>query len=367
MKKKILISYVSYSNTSKCVAYNIYDKLDKKKYIVSLIDLSEYGSKINMFSNFLFKNNLELLSGLFLKLVNNKLMAISYEKQSIKCFDSEELRSIFSTYNPDLVLTTHYCASYIVTYYNRLRITNTKIISIVTDYTAHTSWIMNSKEIDKYVVSNEILKSDFIKKGVDTSTIYPYGLPSNLSASTDDYETILKKYSLKNDKPIYLFFIDIERGFEYFKTIIKKDLPVYYILATSKNISLKVKCEEYIYKNDIKNVLVLGYTKDITNLISVSDVIISKPGSSTINECILMGKPLILTSPSNSSEVFNMKYILKNHFGMKATTPTSLKRKISLCLNYPFIINSYRNKLKKISSVSSTEKICKLIYDTINE
>ena len=49
MKKKILISYVSYSNTSKSVAYNIYDKLDKKKYIVSLIDLSEYGSKINMF------------------------------------------------------------------------------------------------------------------------------------------------------------------------------------------------------------------------------------------------------------------------------------------------------------------------------
>ena len=91
MKKKILISYVSYSNTSKSVAYNIYDKLDKKKYIVSLIDLSEYGSKINMFSNFLFKNNLELLSGLFLKLVNNKLMAISYKKQSIKCFDSEEL------------------------------------------------------------------------------------------------------------------------------------------------------------------------------------------------------------------------------------------------------------------------------------
>ena len=67
MKKKILISYVSYSNTSKSVAHNIYDKLDKKKYIVSLIDLSEYGSKINMFSNFLFKNNLELLSGLFLK------------------------------------------------------------------------------------------------------------------------------------------------------------------------------------------------------------------------------------------------------------------------------------------------------------
>lgn len=32
MKKKILISYVSYSNTSKSVAYNIYDKLDKKIY-----------------------------------------------------------------------------------------------------------------------------------------------------------------------------------------------------------------------------------------------------------------------------------------------------------------------------------------------
>lgn len=367
MKKKILISYISYSNTSKSVAYKIYDKLDKSKYVVSLIDLSMYGSKVNMFNSFLFKNNLEVISSLFLKLVNNKFVSNGYEKQSIKCFDSKELRGVFSTFNPDLVVSTHYSVGYIVGYYNKMKITNSKIISIVSDYTAHSSWIMNSKEIDKFVVGSEIIKSDFVKKGVDKSIIYSYGLPSSLSESTEDKCITLKKYSLKNDKPIYLFFADIINGYEYFKSITKSELDVYFIVLTSKNSELKSKCEEYIYKNDIKNVLVLGYTKDITNLINVSSAIITKPGSSTINECILMCKPLILLNPSNSSEVFNMKYILKNHFGMKAKTPISLRRKIKVVLSYPFIMNSYKNRLKKIVSISSCENICKLVDSTVNE
>ena len=57
-----------------------------------------------------------------------------------------------------------------------------------------------------------------------------------------------------------------------------------------------------------------------------------------------MGKPVIMTNPQNSSEVFNMKYILKNHFGLKARTPISLRRKVKLLNTYSFILNSVKNK-----------------------
>ena len=75
------------------------------------------------------------------------------------------------------------------------------------------------------------------------------------------------------------------------------------------------------------------------------------------------GKPVLMTNPQNSSEVFNMKYILKNHFGLKARTPISLRRKVKLLNTYSFILNSMKNKIKK--QISSNEGSIDLLIESI--
>ena len=40
MKKRVLISYLSYSKLSLNTAYNLYDLLDKNKYDIHLLDIS---------------------------------------------------------------------------------------------------------------------------------------------------------------------------------------------------------------------------------------------------------------------------------------------------------------------------------------
>jgi len=56
MKKRVLISYLSYSKLSLNTAYNLYDLLDKNKYDIHLLDISNYfNNKINIFNNYSIK------------------------------------------------------------------------------------------------------------------------------------------------------------------------------------------------------------------------------------------------------------------------------------------------------------------------
>ena len=97
MKKRVLISYLSYSKLSLNTAYNLYDLLDKNKYDIHLLDISNYfNNKINIFNNYLFKDyKISLLNGLLYKVMNNKIVSKQYYKYSIKCFDSTNLRDYF--------------------------------------------------------------------------------------------------------------------------------------------------------------------------------------------------------------------------------------------------------------------------------
>lgn len=137
--------------------------------------------------------------------MNNKIVSKQYYKYSIKCFDSTNLRDYFKKIKPELIICTHYSASYISAYYNKSKLINSKIVNFVTDYTMHESWTINSKEIDKYVVQNDIVKNEFIKKGINPKDIYSYNINTNLD-SVEDKNTILKKYSLKKDKKKLFIF-----------------------------------------------------------------------------------------------------------------------------------------------------------------
>lgn len=367
MKKKIIICYSNYSSASLSVANNIKNALDNSKYEVKSIDINDYANKLNIFSNALFKetNRIKFLSGFLYKIINNKLVSTINEQYAIMCFDCNKLRKEFSKFKPDLIITTHFYSSFIATFYNKIDIIKSKVLTIVTDYTSHKFWSANHKDVNVYIVSNNVIKNDYVKSGVNSKKIYSYGLPHKEEFDLEDKIEVRNKYSIKDNKPLYCFFAGGDTGnsytYEYFKILVNKNYDINIIFACGKNKALKLKCEEYIHKKNIKNVLVLGFTKDIYNLINISDIVITKPGSNAINDAILLKKPTILLPPTNSSEKFNAKYMLKNHFSLKGYTPIQLTKKVKLTLNYNFITKTITNKLNKIDTNNSLKKTIDLI------
>lgn len=370
MKKKVLIGYAPFGSGHRSAAQYIKNYFESKdKYEAIMINVTSYVSSSGSFKSKILNkiSKIPLIHNLFYGLSKTHTLSIGNEKFCIKSFDSPNLRNVIKEINPDIIIGTHYFVSYLSTYYKELGIIKSPIMIVLTDSVFHENWVVNHNSVDYFIVQNDIIKNELVEHKVNNKKIYPFGIPINYEslAKLDDKNYILKKYSLSGEKPIYLMFAGGSDGFsyvfDYFKAVVKKNFPIDIIFVTGKNKELKLKCENFLLKNDIKNVLVLGFTKDVFNLINVSDIVITKPGSSTLKECMLMKKPVILIPGIGGHEVYNAKFMTKNHYALKARSASGLVRKIKLCLNYPFIVNSMRNKLNKIKLEDSIVKIYDLV------
>ncbi len=375
MRKKILIGYADYGSGHKSVANYIKDYLENKnEFDIELINISDYGNSLGNISIKLYNKlcNKEKLYSLLYDASNTKLISLGNIKFCKKCFDNEKLRNKIKEFKPDIVVSTHFYISYIISYYNSINLTKSKIMTILTDFTSHKFWTINEKDTDYFIVQNEILKNNLIKNGIEEKKIKAFGIPVN--SKTNEYldtkENIIKKYSLSG-KPIYLFFAGASAGFdytfEYFTKLLKEPIPIDIIYICGKNKELKEKAQEYIINNNIKNALVLGFIKDVFNLINVSDVVITKPGGSTLNELIELKTPSILIPGFGGQEEKNEKFMCKRHYSVKVKNPKELYKKVKSFIKYPFIIKSMKNKLNKVNNKEASKQIYELIKKMLKE
>ena len=342
MKKNIIIGYTNSKSEEKRVAFELFNYYSNTKdFNVEIIDFSSCFDADKNFRKILFKKRL-------------------VSKTSLKLSDSN-VKKYLKDFNPDLVVSTNYCIDYLISYYNNINLIKTKVISILCEISLDyfNSHLSNA---DYYIVNNKVMKNKLLKKNINSRRIIVAGTPTFSIDNLDieEKELTLRKYSLETNKPIYLMIANgYDYIYEYFKVLAKKNFDIYIVLISGKNKSLMNKCEDYVFENNIKNVLIFGYIKEIYNLFNISDVIITKPGTSTLIECMNFKKPSILLPGLSIEERKNLKFMVKNHLSFKATTPLDLVKKVRISLNYKFITNSIQNRLRKLNNYDS----CEIIYD----
>jgi processive 1,2-diacylglycerol beta-glucosyltransferase len=98
------------------------------------------------------------------------------------------------------------------------------------------------------------------------------------------------------------------------------ELGAHLIVIAGRNERVKKQVEELREGFDPSNSLtVFGFTDRVSDLMAVSDVLITKPGPGTINEAIAMKLPMLIddTEISLFWERANVDYVLKYKVGQK--------------------------------------------------
>lgn len=375
MKKKILIIYASFGNGHKSIAKYIENYLrEKDLYEIEMIDIVEYSSFLGKIANKLFNYNLkrrkEYLFTLIFELSNKKLTTISYKKTAQRLYNRKLMKKIVE-FDPDLTISTHFFSSILMGCYKEKGITNSKIISVITDYYAYELVTKNQKYDDAIVVGDEIVKNILIDKGVQKNKIKIFGLPVANKFQYDllDKKEVLEKYTLNEKYPIFLMFggssYASKTYFKFFKKIADLKSEFQLIFISGANEEFKNKCYKYVKHNKIKNVKVLGYIEDIQNLMNISNLIITKAGGATITECISLKKPMILIPGYGGVEFKNASYLLKKGYAKRVFTSFGLKRTINKIIDSPKIVESLQNNLNKANKNDSLENLYKLINKLI--
>ena len=239
---------------------------------------------------------------------------------------------------PDIIISTHPFVSHMCAYLKRKKKTNAKIVSIMTDYGIHNMWLEENEYIDRLMVATNEMKQDCIREyNVPESKVLVTGIPVSKRFSMEyNKEEILAELGLDSGKTTLLFFACGGQGLGksegMFEEMVQAPYDFQLIAITGKNEKQKERFEK-IAKTSNKNIVVLGYTNKVPELMSVSDFVITKPGGLTSTECLAMKKPMIIINPIPGQEEQNSIYFTNNGTALRTYKNEPLEHVLDIAVN----------------------------------
>jgi processive 1,2-diacylglycerol beta-glucosyltransferase len=136
---------------------------------------------------------------------------------------------------------------------------------------------------------------------------------------TKDVGAIKTKFGIPQGKPVIMVMMGgagSQASYTYAKELAKIDMPKHVIICLGRNEQLKKKVEA-IKLNDNTTMTILGFTDRISDLMAASDLLITKPGPSSIVEALSVKLPLLLdgTNKNVRWEEFNIDLIKEKELG----------------------------------------------------
>lgn len=371
MKKKILIPYATYGTGHKAIAGYIKKYFEENgNYDCLSLDLINYTIPIiGSFSKKVSETLMTKFPGIWTLIYfifDNKLSSYVSGKINIKLLDNKKLRKEITTFNPDITIATHFFGSDIINYYNKKGYTNSKLITVVTDYKSHDFWLNNIKNTDAIIVSSFEERLNLIKKGYKNKQIHTSGIPICMDTlKTENKSILLKKYKCDNNKLNILFFVGGGNGalinLIYFKEMLKNNYDINILFVAGRNKEAERQAKEYVKKYKKKNIKVLGFVKTINELYKISDIVITKPGGTQVTECILFNKPMILIKSNGGQEIYNRRYLTLHNYAKWARNKKIFNKELELLINNDKERNRMIKNISTIKQDKSMEKLFKIV------
>lgn len=284
---------------------------------------------------------------------------------------SIKLNKLIRSYKPDLIISTHPFSSHMCAVLKKKRKIKSKIATILTDYAPHGQWLMYPAYIDYFFVAHNGMKEDLLNRGIKENQIKVTGIPlSNKFLAHYDKEKILSEFGLSINKKTILFFAGGEQGFgkdkifNILKTLIEKFSSLQIIAIAGKNEKLKQQFDELVEKNNShEHVKVLEYTNKVPELMSVSDLVITKPGGLTTTESLASGLPIIVINPIPGQEEENAKFVEDNEVGIWIKKDDNIEDELYKILNSEEKLQSMKINARLLAKKNSTKDICEILLN----
>ena len=377
---KILIFYASYGgghlkaaeSINECILNNYTDK----NIEVELIDCMKYVNKaIEKMTTAAYREMAKKMPWAWGKIYNDSqkgpLAHISSRSNKIM---SIKLLRLLREKQPDLIISTHPFGSQMCSYLKRKGKINAKIATILTDFAPHSQWLVGSDYTDYFFVAHDKMKSYLLSQNIEENKIFVTGIPlSNKFLCKYDRNDVLKNFELKDNKFNILFFGGGEFGlgktrtveiFEEFTKFAKsKDFQV--IGIAGKNEKMKLAFENIVREHNCEeNVKVLEFTNRVPELMSISDLVVTKPGGMTTTESLASRLPMIIINPIPGQEVENAEFLESKNIAIWIRKDDDVNEVLKNLFESPTKLKEMKQNTKLLANINSTRDICDILLNS---
>ncbi|MDD5078638.1 MAG: glycosyltransferase [Candidatus Omnitrophica bacterium] len=289
---------------------------------------------------------------------DNRLLrpAVRSLARAVNRVNARDLCAYLVRENPDLVVSTHFLPSELVSgLKNKGKITS-RLVTVITDFGAHSFWV--SPGTDLYAVASEYTLKDLVSKGVSKDRVKVLGIPFDAKFLRKfDRAELCRKFGI-DPKGFTVLLMTGSFGLGPLEEIaesLHRDCQVMVVCAGNKQLFRRLSGK------GLENVKVFGFVDNAEELMAVSDLIVTKPGGATITETLVMGLPAVFISAIPGQESVNIAALAGYGVGASVKGIFQIKDFVLDLKNNPEKIIELKQRLAKIAKPFA----CKDLADAI--
>ena len=269
------------------------------------------------------------------------------------------MRRYLETNKFDIIIMTHIFPGQILTSLKKHGFNLPPTVFIATDYTCIP--FTEELDCDAYVIPSAKLKKEFVKRGIPTEKIYPFGIPVKHSFGTPMSRKRAAKLLGLDYKKHYILVSGGSIGAGNIKAVLKtlckvckKDTNIHIIAICGSRSELASK----LHKKYGDKVTIIGHTDQMAAYLSICDLYLTKPGGLSSTEAAVFGIPLVHITPIPGCESKNQRFFSKNGMSLSVKKPKhKLRRAVKKTKDESFCNEMIKCQRKTIPNTAAAS-IC---------
>lgn len=371
--KKVLIFYASYGGGHLSAANSIKQCIDENfsDFETELIDCMLYVNKpINKITTTAYKELAKKFPWAWGEVYSHSQKGpIAHISSTANNLMARKLLKLLKEYNPDIIISTHPFGSQMVSYLKRKALVDCKLATIMTDFAPHEQWLVGKEQVDYFFVSHEKMRQQLINDDIPENKVFATGIPlSNKFLMHYNKVNIMNSLGLNPDKKVILFFgggefgLGREQTIKILQSFILNCKNHQIVAIAGKNPKMKEAFDKLVLEKNAQDIVkVLAYTNQVPELMSISDLVVTKPGGLTTTESLASGLPMVIINPIPGQEEENADFLEKSGVAVWIKKKDDFDAVISNLLSDEQKLHQMKINTKLLAKKNSTRDICNII------
>ena len=265
-------------------------------------------------------------------------------------------------YQPDLIVCTHFLPAEIVSWLRAKERLASRQAIIVTDFDVHAMWLVHHYE--RYFVAVDEARAYLEALEIPADKITVSGIPIDpVFAIRKDKQEMRAKHGLAPDRTTILLSAG-GFGVGSVDALVHSLMPLKHraqvVAICGRNEELKerlTKLAARIKPDATVTLKPFGYTKEMDELMTASDLVLGKPGGLTTSEALAKGLVFVIVNPIPGQEERNSDHLLEAAVAIRCNNLPTLSYKLDRLLGDPQRFKSMQANARRMGHPNAAKEI----------
>jgi processive 1,2-diacylglycerol beta-glucosyltransferase len=270
---------------------------------------------------------------------------------------------LLKEHRPDIAVCTHFLPAEIISWLKAKRRTQARQAIVVTDFDLHAMWLCHHYE--QYFVALDETRAHMERLGVPPGKISVTGIPIDpVFAAEKGKREMREKHGLRRGVTTILLSAG---GFgvgpveKIVRSLLELKSPAEVVALCGRNEELRRRVERVASGGGAREqhvtVKAVGYTTEMDEYMSASDILLGKPGGLTTSEALAKGLVFCVVNPIPGQEERNSDHLLEEGVAIRCNNLPALAYKIDRLLDDPARFAAMRASALRLARPHAARRI----------